>query len=165
MQPFGRCPRCGYVLRFDGLKYSCDFCGFPSTRRSIVRSIEELERGIKARLRKVAQQLAGNRPHRTYLYYPINLGLLPLCPACGMNIPIGTSTCPSCGMSQYAAPATRRVSPQAPTISEDARVLSYIVDHSGTISLSQAASDLSISQEELQSSIERLKANGYLAQQ
>jgi len=165
LQPFGRCPRCGYVLRFNGAKYSCDFCGFPSQPRSIVRAIQELERGLKARVRRLAQELARGHLHRTYLYYPINMGLLGPCPACGINIPSATSICPGCGMPQYAAAATHRVRPQPSTTSGDERVLRYIVEHSGTISLSQAAYDLSISPEELRSSIERLKANGFLAQQ
>jgi hypothetical protein len=46
----------------------------------------------------------------------------------------------------------------------DKRVFDYIVTHNGTISLSQASRDLSLSHDNLQSSIERLKSSGALSQ-
>jgi DNA-binding IclR family transcriptional regulator len=46
----------------------------------------------------------------------------------------------------------------------DEQVLDYIAAHNGTISLSQAAQDLSMSHDALRLTIERLKAAGLLQQ-
>jgi len=45
----------------------------------------------------------------------------------------------------------------------DERVYNYIVEHEGTIALSQAAKDLGVTLEELSAAIERLKSQGRLA--
>jgi len=45
----------------------------------------------------------------------------------------------------------------------DERVYNYIVEHEGTIALSQAAKDLGITVDELNAAIERLKSQGRLA--
>jgi predicted ArsR family transcriptional regulator len=43
-------------------------------------------------------------------------------------------------------------------------VLDYIIAHHGTISISQASQELTISPDDLHSAIERLKAAGFLNQ-
>jgi DNA-binding Lrp family transcriptional regulator len=48
--------------------------------------------------------------------------------------------------------------------SADWKVYDYILAHEGTISMSQASNELSISQETLSATIERLKASGLLKQ-
>ena len=53
------------------------------------------------------------------------------------------------------------ITEQAPPL--DDRVYSYIVEHEGTIALSQAAKDLGISLDELNAAIGRLKSQGRLA--
>lgn len=159
MQPRGRCPRCGYVLRFDGRQYTCDFCGYPHAQRSLMTTVHAVERNLKS---KVQGLMEGFRKRQVYVYYPI--AVRP-CVSCGVNIPLSVIRCPSCGANQQvtqAAPtsANSPVEPQG----EDKKVFDYIVSHNGTISMSQATQDLSISQDLLQSSIDRLKSLGLLNQ-
>jgi hypothetical protein len=86
-----------------------------------------------------------------------------ICGSCGLRIPYGVQTCPYCGTPQRAPQTSPeiRINPVGPQIG-DQRVLDYISAHNGTISISQAAKELSISPEMLRSTIERLKSAGFL---
>ncbi len=160
MQPLARCPRCGYVLRFDGRNYSCDFCGYPRTRGQAAEALQSFERNLKVKVQGVVDAMRRSLSQEAYVYYP--LGLQP-CANCGANIPIGTPRCPRCGAVQEAR---RPFVPDQTGVSQsvDGAVLEYITAHQGTISLSQASHDLQMPQDVLQSAIERLKANGFLSQ-
>jgi hypothetical protein len=74
------------------------------------------------------------------------------CTFCGFTFPSGNQPCPQCGRT-----------PESITPFEQ-KVLDYISAHDGTISLSQAAQDLSVSSTLLSYAIERLKATGILKQ-
>ena len=160
MQRLGRCPRCGYVLRFDGQNYTCDFCGYPHAHRSLMTTVHDVERNLKSKDQGLFEGF--RRPRQVYVYYPI--AVRP-CTACGVNIPLAISRCPSCGATQQATQAARATgnSPIEPQ-GVDRKVFDYIVAHNATISMSQATLDLSLSQDVLQSSIERLKSSGLLSQ-
>jgi hypothetical protein len=87
------------------------------------------------------------------------------CISCGSYISIGTLVCPNCGANQQypqrtVTPAVNPAQPEGP----ERNVLDYIIAHNGTISLSQASQDLALPPETLQSTIERLKAAGFLSQ-
>ena len=159
MQRMGRCPRCGYVLRFDGRQYTCDFCGYPHGQRSLMTTVHEVERNLKG---KVQGLIEGFRKRQVYVYYPI--AVRP-CAVCGVNIPLSVIRCPSCGANQQVTQAahTAANNPMEPQ-GDDKKVFDYVVSHNGTISISQATQDLSISQDTLQSSIDRLKSSGLLNQ-
>lgn len=162
LQSIGRCPRCGYVIGYDGYRYYCAFCGYLHSRRKLEDTIQDLERTLKF---KVHNFLAGFRrppPQQVVTYYPVTTRP---CVACGILLPIAAYTCPACGASQFVSPQTpspRMPSPAPPT--RDQRVLDYIVAHNGTISISQAARDLSMSPQALRSTVERLKSAGFLTQ-
>jgi hypothetical protein len=73
--------------------------------------------------------------------------------------------CPNCGAQQethQTIPTQSRDPGQQGVIERN--VLDYIVSHNGTISISQAARDLAVPQNVLQSTIEQLKAAGFLNQ-
>jgi predicted ArsR family transcriptional regulator len=73
--------------------------------------------------------------------------------------------CPHCGTPQEVP--QRDLVPQGSSAQPEGierNVLDYIIAHNGTISLSQAAQDLTVSPDVLQSVIERLKAAGFLNQ-
>lgn len=160
MQRLGRCPRCGYVLRFDGQQYTCDFCGYPHSHRALTDSVRDIERNLMSKARGLVEGL--RRPRQVYVYYPI--AVRP-CLSCGVNIPLSILRCPSCGVNQQATQAARppgnsAIEPQG----TDKKVIDYIIAHNGTISMSQAGRDLSLSPDLLQSSIDRLKSSGLLNQ-
>jgi len=62
-----------------------------------------------------------------------------------------------------AAKGVKEVPTREQALTVDDRVYNYIVEHEGTISLSQAAKDLGISPNELNAAIDRLKSQGRLA--
>lgn len=160
MQPSARCPRCGYVLRFDGRSFSCGFCGYPRTRSAVVDTLQGVERNLRFKVQGLVDSMKRSLSRGTYVYY---VAVQP-CVSCGVNLHIGTPRCPRCGAVQEAA-GQPFVSGQleAPQ-SIDSVVLDYIAAHNGTISLSQASHDLRMPQDILQSAIERLKAAGFLSQ-
>lgn len=165
LQTTGRCPRCGYTLRYDGYGYSCDFCGYPHMRRTLSGFVRDLERSLKTKVQNFLEGTRGTPSQPLVTYYPVTLRQLRPCIACGVNIPLGTRICPTCGTAQVApqtiapVPGTTSVTPSA-----EQRVLDYIANHNGTISISQAAQDLSMSPNALRSTIERLKTAGFLSQ-
>jgi len=164
LHPTGRCPRCGYVLTYDGYRYFCSFCGYPRTRRTLSNAFQDIERNLKARIRNLLEVL---KPYtqRQITYYPVNIRLQQRCANCGIGFPGGMLSCPNCGTPRVVIPPT---TPAPRTALEpqdlDRRVFDYIISQGGTISISQAAQDLSITQDMLRSSIERLKADGFLNQ-
>jgi ribosomal protein L40E len=155
----GRCPRCGYPLRYDAEGYRCEFCGFSNTRPTVSASIRNLERSLRLKVGSLREKSRARRYERMIVQYPYALGQL-ICVSCGLRIPYGAQVCPYC-----AAPQSLRQpgqEPSAATTSGDQLVLDYIVAHHGTISISQAAKDLSTSPEALRLTIERLKSLGLL---
>jgi len=134
----GRCPRCGYVLRYGTVGYICDFCGF-NGKLSVSTMIDSLERSLKEKVEKFLQPQTNVPPFQTCLY-------------CGFHFPIGRAPCPECGRS-----------PQELTTLEK-MVYEYISSHEYTISLSKAAQDLAVSPALLSQAIEQLKAIGILKQ-
>jgi len=142
-----RCPRCGYVLRYSRTGYSCDFCGFKGNR-SPSSIISSLERTLRRRVQDFLE------PRRTVVYNQPVQRSFQICIFCGQNIPFGSLTCPACRK------------PQSLGLSDqDRRVFDYITAHDGTISISNAALDLSMSVDQLTASIEHLKATGVLRQE
>lgn len=131
--------------------YHCNFCGYPQTRQNFPETLRSMERNVRARVERVLEGLKP-RAQPQITYYPVNLVLQP-CVSCGFSFPRGTNTCPSCGTPRTTL-----------TDDLDRRVFDYIAAHGGTISLSQAAQELTISQPVLLSAIERLKTGGYLNQ-
>ncbi|MEM2123600.1 MAG: hypothetical protein QXE79_08205, partial [Candidatus Bathyarchaeia archaeon] len=99
------------------------------------------------------------------------------CISCGRTIPMEAAFCDWCGSPQAAPSMAGELTPPQPQAlpegtsgvggyvyaSElDQRVLSYIAEHGGEISLSRATVDLGVSQEELLAAIERLRKSGRL---
>jgi predicted RNA-binding Zn-ribbon protein involved in translation (DUF1610 family) len=147
------------VLRFDGRHYTCDFCGYPGANRSLVTTVRNAEQNLKG---KIQGFLEGFRKREVNVHYPI--AVRP-CIACGVNMAYNMLRCPNCGTIQQStqAPPVAGTVPMEPN-PVDRRVFDYIVAHNGTISISKAASDLSLPQDLLQSSIDRLKSSGLLDQ-
>ncbi|MGC8961273.1 MAG: hypothetical protein ACP5K1_02350, partial [Candidatus Bathyarchaeia archaeon] len=107
------------------------------------------------------------------------------CASCGRAIPLGAAFCDWCGSPQAVSSTAEELPPaqpirqaapgvalgegtpglgeEYPQASElDRRVLSYIAEHGGEISLSRAAVDLGLSREELLAVIDRLRRSGRL---
>ena len=143
----GRCPRCGYVLRYTTTGYSCNFCGL-NGRRSVSSIVASTEGSLR---RKVQEFLD---PRRTVSYNRPVQRAFQACLFCGVNIPFGSITCRTCGK-----PQTTSFSDQ------DRRVFDYVAAHDGVISISNAALDLSMPMSLLTASLERLKATGVLKQE
>jgi hypothetical protein len=76
------------------------------------------------------------------------------CSNCGSPISQTEAFCPKCGTERELATTGQGL---------DDKVYSYIVEHSGVISLKQAAGDLGITPQELKEVTERLKQQGRLA--
>ena len=158
MQPPSRCPRCGYPLRYDGRSYRCEFCGFPTRKAPLVDSIRNLERDLRSRVESALNKSRQSQYERMIVQYPYPARQLN-CVSCRLRIPYGVQVCPYCGAPQNLA----QPSPMGATVAgSDQQVLDYISVHNGTISMSQASKDLSISPETLRSTIERLKSLGLL---
>lgn len=102
------------------------------------------------------------------------------CISCGRSIPVNAIFCDSCGAPQAdLSPREGELAslrPQAPPeepptsgeahgygeVELDNRVLSYIAEHGGEISLSRAVADLGVTREELLAAIDRLRRSGRL---
>ena len=143
----GRCPRCGYVLRYSKKGYSCDFCGLKG-KRSTSSTIASVERNLR---RRVQGFLESRRP--VVYNQPVQRSFR-TCIFCSQNIPFGSIACPACGKTQTTS-----------LNDQDRRVFDYITAHDGTISISTAVLDLSMPIGQLTASIERLKATGVLKQE
>ena len=160
MQP-GRCPRCGYPLRYDRGRYMCDFCGFPNVKPPLIESIRNFERNLRSRMQGVFDVNRRAQYERMIVQYPSILEQR-ICASCGLRIPYDTQVCPYCKASQTPQPTQEARIPRNTLDGGDQRVLDYIVARNGTISISQAARDLSISPDILRLTIERLKSSGFL---
>ena len=162
MQPLGRCPRCGYTLTYDGRGYRCEFCGYPRTRQPLMTSVRNLERNMRLKIEKMLDSGRRDQYQRMSVQYPY-AARLQICSSCHLRIPSGVQTCPYCGTPQrIARPNTETITTAIPPQTGDQQILDYIAAHNGTISISQAAKELSISPESLRSTIERLKSAGFL---
>lgn len=150
------------MLRYDGYGYSCDFCGYPRTRHPIIETFHVFEKNVKNKVNNVLDGLKRSTQRQVYVHYPI---LLRSCASCGVNLLPGVVRCPNCGASQVTAQTTP-TNPHGDQESQelDKRVYDYIVGHNGTISLSQAERDLSLSPEILEKTLGRLKTSGLLSQ-
>jgi ribosomal protein L37E len=162
MQSTSRCPRCGYVLTYTGSTYHCDFCGYPRTQQTLPPALHSLEKKIGDGIQRFLAGLKPRTPPQPR-YFPVNVIMQP-CANCGLSFPRMAQTCPYCH-------TPRTIPPQAPAAVStpeagdlDRRVFDYISARGGTISLSQAAADLAITQAVLLSSVERLKTGGFLSQ-
>jgi uncharacterized Zn finger protein (UPF0148 family) len=162
LQRLGRCPRCGYALRFDGRAYVCDFCGYPNAHRPLTAEFNALERDLRAKAQGVVNRIKRQFSRQVYVYYPV---AVQPCISCGLHISVGTVVCPRCGAYQQIPQRdlTSQVVPAEPEGNEK-NVLDYIIAHNGTISLTQAAQDLALPADALQITIQRLKAAGFLSQ-
>jgi hypothetical protein len=150
------------VLRFDGRGYGCDFCGYPHAHDTLTYELHALSRDLKIKAQSVLERIKRPLSRQIFVYYPV--AVRP-CVSCGVNIAFGTIRCPTCGAPQEIP--QRDVVPQGSSAHPggiERNVLDYIIAHNGTISLSQAAQDLTVSPDVLQSVIERLKAAGFLNQ-
>lgn len=139
-----RCPRCGYVLKLSGVTYFCNFCGLRG-KLPLSSILSSLENTLRGRIENFLQT------QKSINYQNTRTTLQP-CIFCGLSFPAGYRVCPRCGRTpDYLTPLERRV-------------FDYISAHDGTISMSQATRDLSVSPELLSQVIERLKALGILKQ-
>jgi ribosomal protein L37E len=162
MQSNRRCPRCGYVLSYSGSAYFCNFCGYPRTRETLAPALHSFERKFSDRVHRFLAELKP-RPSPQPSYYPVNVIMQP-CANCGYSFPRMAQTCPYCHTQRAIVPQTPTAVPTAETGDLDRRVFDYISARGGTISLSQAAADLAITQAALLTSVERLKTGGFLSQ-
>ena len=157
MQATTRCPKCGYVLRYDGTSYRCDFCGYIAAarrRNGLTQRIDSLERGLRQSVIRFLEPRQNRDPADFRRVMPATRP----CISCGASLPVGANLCSNCGASQSPTHVTPDNTPA------DWNVYDYILAHEGTISMSQASNELSISQETLSATIERLKASGLLKQ-
>ena len=162
LQPIARCPRCGYTLKYDGRGYRCEYCGYPRTRQPLMASIRNLERNIRFRAESLLDSGRRDQYQRMSFQYPY-AARQQVCSSCRLRIPNGIQVCPYCGTPQQTPqPTSETTTNPIPPQTGDQEVLDYIAAHNGTISISQAASELSISPENLRSTIERLKSAGFL---
>ena len=104
---------------------------------------------IRARSARPIPQPPETKP----IVSPILSGELGRCTSCGSPMSESETFCRTCGSrrGEVAADATL-----------DEKVYSYIVEHSGVISLKQAATDLGLPPEQVKESAERLKRTGRL---
>lgn len=165
MHPIGRCPRCGYVLRYDGYRYGCDFCGYLYTQRTFTNRLQELERNVRQGIQNLLDDLKKPSPQQVLTYFPVPIQRQRPCAFCGTILPMSGASCPTCGASrtQMLSRIPSPVTTDNPE-SRDQKVYDYIVAHNGTISISQAAQDLSLSPDALRLTIERLMSAGLLSQ-
>jgi ribosomal protein L37E len=162
MRPSTRCPRCGYVLTYSGSVYYCSFCGYPRTNEALTTTLHSLEKKVSDGIQRFLAQLKAKTPAQPS-YYPVNVIMQP-CTNCGFSFPRMAQTCPSCGNQRAIVPQNTRLVSATGTHDLDRRVFDYISAHGGTISISQTAQDLAITQASLLTSIERLKTGGFLSQ-
>jgi hypothetical protein len=162
MQGTTRCPRCGYVLNYNGYAYYCSFCGYPRTPETLAGALHSLERRVGSGIRRVLDEFKPKAAAQMGRY-PVNVAMQP-CANCDLIFPLGFQRCPSCGTQRSLPAQVTTTTMPAEATDLDRRVFDYINAHAGTISISQAAQDLVIGQDLLLSSIERLKSAGYLTQ-
>jgi ribosomal protein L37E len=162
MQATTRCPRCGYVLTYNGYSYYCSFCGYPRTHETLSSTLHSLEKKVSDRIQRLVAELKPKIPPQPR-YRPGNVIMQP-CINCGFSFPRMVQICPSCGAQRAVVSQNTTAISSTETHDLDRRVFDYISARGGTISLSQAAKDLAITHATLLSCIERLKTGGFLSQ-
>jgi len=162
LQPRSRCPRCGYPLKYDREGYVCEFCGFPHARPPLMNSIRNFERSARSMIEGLIEK---NRapPYERMIVQNPSAGRTQICVSCKLRIPQGFRVCPYCGAPQ-TIPQSRQenITPASNIDPFDQQVLDYITARNGTISISQAAKDLSMEPGALRLRLERLKSSGLL---
>lgn len=162
LQPPSRCPRCGYPLSYDRGGYICQFCGFPRTRSPLLDSIRNLERNVRLRMESLMEKSRARNYERMIVQYPYAMRQQN-CVSCKLRIPEGLRTCPYCGAPQTMPQPSQESNLTTSSLDPlDQQVLDYIAARNGTISISQAARDLSIDPGALRLRLERLKSSGLL---
>ncbi|MGQ9640125.1 MAG: hypothetical protein ACUVUB_06740 [Candidatus Bathyarchaeia archaeon] len=141
------CPRCGSLLVPVGGRPWCSHCRtYPLERGpDISRVVTQLKGRIRVALERIERKLSGESESFPVGRYPTHRQL-------GGNLPPPMMT---------LTPPGRIERQPAMTIEE--KVFKYIEAHDGTISLSQASSDLNMSISELQAAIGRLRSAGFLS--
>jgi ribosomal protein L37E len=162
MRSTTRCPRCGYVLTYSGSAYYCSFCGYPRTHETLTTTLHSLEKKLSDRIQRFLAEIKPGIPPQPS-YYPVDVIMQP-CINCGFSFPKMAQICPSCGAERAIVPLSIMAISTTETHDLDRRVFDYISAHGGTISLSQTAQDLAITQATLLTCIERLKTAGFLSQ-
>jgi uncharacterized Zn finger protein (UPF0148 family) len=161
LQSQNRCPRCGYPLSYDRGSYICAYCGFPGLRSPLLNSIRNFERNVRTRMESLMEKNCPRTYERTAVQYPYAVGHQ-ICSSCKLQFPQGFQNCPYCGAPQRTAQPRQEPSPSARVDPFDQQVLDYIAARNGTISISQAAKDLSMEPGALRLRLERLKSSGLL---
>lgn len=157
-----RCPRCGYPLRYERGAYVCEFCGFPRTKSPLLNSIRNFEREVRSKVDTWMERSRARRYERMIVQYPYT-SRQQACVSCRLRIPQGAQSCPYCGAPQVIPqPPQEKAPPSTPLDPFDQQVLDYIAARNGTISISQAARDLSMEPGALRLRIERLKSSGLI---
>jgi hypothetical protein len=119
---------------------------------------------LNKRVQNLLERIQSKRSIQQIIYYAVAPRPYNPCVACGASLPAGTQYCLKCGAPQRTSqPRIADQKGSRTLVEDDRRVLNYIINHDGTISLSQATHDLSMSSDDLKSSIERLKTSGFLA--
>jgi hypothetical protein len=128
--------------------------------------ILRFERDLRTKVENFMERERTQQYQRWIVQFPPYAARQRQCEFCRLRIPETAQTCPYCGKPQTAAVPSPI--PEFPTTNTmqlqpgDQQVLDYIASHDGTISLSQAAQELSMSLQALGVTIERLKAGGFL---
>jgi len=164
MQSRSRCPRCGYPLRYERGGYVCVFCGFPGTKPPLLNSVRNFERNLRSKIESLMEKSRARSYERMVVQNPYAVRHQ-ICLSCKQQFPLGLRTCPYCGAPQVTPQPRQEKSPATTTPSIDPldqEVLDYIAARNGTISISQAAKDLSIEAAALRLRLERLKSSGLL---
>lgn len=162
LQSRSRCPRCGYPLRYERGGYVCLFCGFPGTKPPVLNSIRNFERNLRSRLQSFMEKARARPYEKMIVQYPHAIRHQ-ICISCKQQFPLGFQTCPYCGAAQGIPPPRQENPPPTTPIDPfDQQVLDYVAARNGTISISQAAKDLSMEAEVLRLRLERLKSSGLL---
>ena len=141
----------------------CEFCGFPSTRPPLFNSIRNFEQNLRLKMEKLMEKNRARQYETMVVQYPYAMRQQ-TCVSCKLRIPQGMQTCPYCGAPQ-SIPQPRQENKPPSTMNVDPldqQVLDYIAARNGTISISQAARDLSMDQGALRLRLERLKSSGLL---
>jgi hypothetical protein len=86
---------------------------------------------------------------------PQQLAGMVICGSCGNSVPKGATFCEKCGASMIPVTTT-----QVPSLEE--KVYDYILKHEGTISFSEASTELGVPVDQLKEITDRLKNQGRL---
>jgi hypothetical protein len=143
------CPTCGFPLRYVRGRLWCDYCRiYPLERESSIGGfLSRVEGRLRTAIERMERSLGGGAGRASEDNVDRVSARVVLPP------PRVTITTP---MTAELTPSTSEI---------DDRVFRYIEAHGGEISLSRAASELSLAVAELQASIGRLRSAGLLGLQ